>query len=205
MRVLLLPVLQSELPQEALPFRAPCHVIGEPRRRRGRVLRTQEPLRERVELDARIQFRPARGAPSHLAEGVEGAALDARCRPYRARRPRESGRSVCHRHDGRGHSHHEGCVWQSNSRQLGTLTFSSPDAYAASPSDLLYCQTQATRPATARSLISPRILAVAARQGLSPDSSSSIHEAGGRRVQRFSALGLRVQPPMIPVSPWLNI
>ena len=106
--VLLLPVPQRELPQEALPPGAPRGIVGEPCRRGIGALHPEQPPGQRVELDARVQLGPARGVPPHLAEGVEGAALDARGGPHGAGGLGEPRRAVGDRHGGRGHPHHEG-------------------------------------------------------------------------------------------------
>ena len=108
MDVLPATVLQRELPQEPVPLRAPSGIVGKPCSRRIGVLGLEEAAGDAVELDSAIQLRPACGAPPNLAEGMEDASLDARGRPYRTGCLGEPGGAVCHRHDGRGHAHHEG-------------------------------------------------------------------------------------------------
>lgn len=103
-----LAVLDGVLLQKAVPLRAPGAVIHHPGHGGFGVFDLEQLLRQIVELSTAIELRPGRRLALHLAERMEEASLDARCRPYGASRLREASGSVGHRHHGRRDLGHEG-------------------------------------------------------------------------------------------------
>lgn len=96
------------LAEERVPFGAPSRERGEPAGRVVRVLDLRQLLRDGVQLDSRLEVRPGRRAPLHLAERVERASLHPRLRPMVAPRLLEPAAAVADRHVGRRDPRHEG-------------------------------------------------------------------------------------------------
>lgn len=91
-----LAVLDGVLLQKAIPSRAPGGVIDHPSYRSFGVLHLEQALGRIVGLPSAIELGSGRGLALDLAEHMEQAPLDARCRPHGTGRLREASGPVGH-------------------------------------------------------------------------------------------------------------
>ena len=95
---------EAPLRQEVRPEVAPPQEALGPPFGLAQGLDMQELLRQRVELDARLELGSGRRLPLDLAEHVEQAPLDPGARPFGRDRLGEPAPAVGDRHVGRGHA-----------------------------------------------------------------------------------------------------
>lgn len=102
-------------PSSARPLRTPPVVRAPPVEARHPFRRllvarnAHEVLRDGVKVDPRLRLQPGGGASFDLAEGMEGAPLEARIRPCGAPGPLDAPASVAGKDIGRRYARHEAC------------------------------------------------------------------------------------------------
>lgn len=95
--------------QEPLVVRAPSLEARHPLRRLLVARNAHEVFRDGVKINSRLRLRPDGGASFDLAEGMEGASLEARARPCGASGLLDAAPSVADEDVGRRNARHEAC------------------------------------------------------------------------------------------------